>query len=260
MPVSRPTPVFLPIDPRIRRRRIEVQRRAGRRRLRVLLSIVGIVLLSAVGWAATRSPLLDVGRVDVQGASHTPLEAVLDAARVRPGKAMVDVDTAGAAGRIQALPWVSEARVRRAWPATVLISVTERVATAVTSGDGQRWALLDREGRVLEVVGARPPDLVAVEGVGAAGDPGSTLVSAAGVLRVVEALSPALAARTNAVVVLQGGEIAQKLHPRGTVRFGVPEDVAAKVRATEAVLAQVDTGNLDVLDVRLPSSPVLTRA
>ncbi|MDQ4098436.1 MAG: hypothetical protein M3144_11280, partial [Actinomycetota bacterium] len=81
-----------------------------------------------------------------------------------------------------------------------------------------------------------------------------------GALRVVEALSPALAARTNAVVSLQGGEIALRLHPRGTVRFGVPDDVAAKARAAETVLAQVDAGNLDVLDVRLPSSPVLTRA
>jgi cell division protein FtsQ len=260
VPISRPSPVFLPIDPRIRRRRIEVQRRAGRRRLRVLLTIVAIVVSSVAGWAATRSPFLDVDRVDVQGASHTPRDAILRAARVTPGTAMVDVDTTSAARRIERLPWMAEARVRRAWPASVLITVTQRVATAVTSGDGQRWDVLDREGRVLEVAGARPPELVVVEGVGPAGGPGSTIAGATGVLRVVEALGPSLAARTKAVVALDGDEIALKLHPRGTVRFGVPVDVAAKARATEAVLAQVETGNLDVLDVRLPSSPVLTRA
>jgi hypothetical protein len=43
------------------------------------------------------------------------------------------------------------------------------------------------------------------------------------------------------------------------VRFGPPVDLTAKVRAAETVLAQVDTRDLDVLDVRLPASPVLTR-
>jgi hypothetical protein len=58
---------------------------------------------------------------------------------------------------------------------------------------------------------------------------------------------------------MQGGEIGLRLRPRGTVRFGPPVDLTAKERAAETVLAQVDTHDLDVLDVRLPSSPVLTR-
>jgi hypothetical protein len=59
--------------------------------------------------------------------------------------------------------------------------------------------------------------------------------------------------------VVRGGEIALKLDPRGIVRFGGADQVAAKVRAIETVLASLDTSDLAVLDVRLPSSPVLTR-
>ena len=72
-------------------------------------------------------------------------------------------------------------------------------------------------------------------------------------------LSPELAARTSAVVVVQGGEIDLKLNPRGTVRFGAADQAQAKMRAIETVLASVDMTNLGVLDVRLPASPVLTR-
>ena len=188
MPQTRPLPVRFPMDPRIRRRRIEVQRRAGRRRLRVLVGVAVLVLLTVGGWLAVRSPLLDVDRIEVQGAAHTPRAAVLGAARLHRGAAMVNVDQAAAGRRIESLPWVGQARVRRAWPGTVLITVTEREPKA-----------------------------------------------------------------------MQGGEIALRLDPHGTVRLGPPDDIAAKEGAAESVLAQVDAHDLDVLDVRLPSSPALTR-
>ena len=259
MPQTRPMPVRFPMDPRIRRRRIEVQRRAGRRRLRVLVGVAVLVLLTVGGWLAVRSPLLDVDRIEVQGAAHTPRAAVLGAARLHRGAAMVNVDQAAAGRRIESLPWVGQARVRRAWPGTVLITVTEREPKAVTSTDGQHWALLDGDGRVLELTAARPPGLVALEGVGAPGAAGTTLETAAGALRVAQVLTPALASRTAAVVAMQGGEIALRLDPHGTVRLGPPDDIAAKEGAAESVLAQVDAHDLDVLDVRLPSSPALTR-
>ena len=259
MAVSRPTPVLVTIDPRFRRRRIEVKRRAGRRRLRVLVGILILFGLTVASWVALRSPLLDVDRIELRGAAHTPRNQVLQTAGVHRGLAMVDVDEAAGARRLARLPWIAEARVWRAWPSTVLISVTERVPAAVTSADGQTWALVDRAARVLDVSATRPPGLVSIEGLGAPGPPASTLGGAAGALRVVTALPRALQARVTSVVALQAGEIALKLDPHGTVRLGPPDDLGAKVRAVETVLAQVDTRNLDVLDVRLPSSPVLTR-
>jgi cell division protein FtsQ len=225
----------------------------------VLVGLLCIVVATTAGWVALRSPLLDVDRVEVQGASRTPPPDVLHAAHVRRGMAMVDVHEASAVRRLEALPWVARARVRRSWPSTVLISLEERQASAVTSADGSHWDVLDASGRVLEVRDSRPPGLVAIEGVGPAGPPGSTLADAGPALRLVLALSPALAARADAAVALQGGEIALRLLPRGTVRFGRPVDLSAKVRAAETVLAQVDTHDLDTLDVRLPASPVLTR-
>lgn len=256
--VAPPQPVIVPMDPRIRRRRVEVRRDEGRRRLRIAMIGLLIVTLSVGAWVVVRSPLLDVDRVQVDGVGHTPAQAIVRQAGVHGGQAMVDVDEAGAARRVETLPWVAHAQVSRRWPATVRITVTERRAVAVTSADGG-WVLLDAGARVLEVDPERPPGLVALGGVGPATPPGTELLDAKGLLSVVTDMSPSLAARTTSVEATDGGEVELKLNPRGTVRLGPPDDLPAKLAAVETVLAKVSTANLSTLDVRLPSSPVLTR-
>ncbi len=270
--VRPPQPVYTAIDPRIRQRRIAVRRDEGRRRLRFLMAGLLILTLSVGGWVAVRSPLLDVDRIEVEGIGHTPAEAVVGQASLRGGQAMVDVDEEGAARRVETLPWVAAATVERRWPATVRITVTERRAAAVTRADGPapaRWLLLDATARVLAAQPEQPPGLVVIERLGPAAAPGavlagtalagSVLANVAGPLAVVAALSPALLARTAAVTAAAGGQVGLKLNPRGAVLLGPPAQLAAKLTAAETVLAQVDTGNLSTLDVRLPSSPVLTR-
>ncbi|MFP5316951.1 MAG: cell division protein FtsQ/DivIB [Acidimicrobiia bacterium] len=248
------------MDPRIRRRRIEVRRDEGRRRLRLLVAGVVVLVLTGAIWFGLRSPLLDVDRVTVRGAEYSSVEHVREAAGIPVGQPLVDVDLEGARVAVEALPWVDRARIQRVWPSTVLVTVTERTASAVTSTNTSEWAVLDGSGRVLELVPERPPGLLVLEGLGEAPRPGATVTSADGPLRVFAALSPSLAARTLAVVALEGGQIELKLNPQGTVRMGPVEGVVAKARAAETVLASVDVRNLAVLDVRLPSSPVLTRA
>jgi cell division protein FtsQ len=249
----------LRIDPRIRRRRIEVKRSQGRRRLRLLLLGTGVIGLSAGGWGATRSPLLDVDHIRVVGASRTPAGAVVEAAGVRRHQAMVDVDVQASSARVKSLPWVDEAHVHRLWPGGVVISVTERRPVAVTSADGATWAVLDPSGRVLDVASSAPPGLMSIEGLTELPAPGGTAARAKAPLSLLAALTPALRARTAAVVLAPGGQVELKLNPRGIVRLGPPDQLEAKVRAAETVLASVDLRNLAVLDVRLPASPVLTR-
>lgn len=247
------------IDPRIRQRRIDVQRRAGRRRLRLLLTVSAAVVLTVATWLALRSSLLDVDRVRVLGAEHTPASAVVSASRVRHGDPLITVDGHAVARRVDALPWVSTAKVRRVWPGTLEITVSERRAIAATRADASSWALLDSSARVLAWVPTPPPDLLPLEGLADVPPPGETVAAARSLLAVRSALSPELAARAAAVAAAPGGQVDLRLNPRGVVEFGAAVDLPAKVSAAETVLASVDTHNLATLDVRLPSSPVLTR-
>jgi cell division protein FtsQ len=249
-----------PIDPRIRQRRIAVRRQEGRRRLRLLVSVIAVSGLAAAGWGATRSPLLDVDGIDVVGAHRTPREEVQRASGIRFGEAMVDVDEEGATRGVAALPWVGRVTVERRWPDSVVIEVVERdpVAAAPAAGDG--WALIDATGQVLGLLPSAPSNLLALDGIAPAGPPGSVLGGPAADLLAVAAAVPAdLRPRVAAVQAGAEGGVELRLQPEGTLRLGPPRQLEEKFRAALTVLGQVDTNALATLDVRIPDSPVLTR-
>lgn len=251
------------VDPRFRRRRAEVLRQEGRRRLRVLVGIVAVAAVGSGGWAATGSPLLDLDRLVVEGAVHTRPDEARFASGLRRGQPLLDVDEVGAARAVEALPWVAQATVRRQWPGQIRIRLVEREPVAVTASDDGGAALVDRAGRVLERVEVPPADLIVLTGLPPAGAAGSTLTpEGVAVLSVAVALPDELRARTTGVAPAGGGkgEVELRLSPEGTVRLGPPEDLDRKFDAIRAVLAQVDLRDLAVLDVRRPDNPVLTRA
>jgi cell division protein FtsQ len=243
------------MDPRLRQRWVETRRREGRRRLRVAAGIVAVGLLGGASWAAARSPVLDVDRLVVEGAARSGAGT----SGVRRGQPMLDIDRGAAARKVSALPWVLRAEVRREWPDTVRIRVSERLPVAVTRANAGAWALLDRSARVLAVVPSPPPGLAVLDGLPEAAAPGTRLgARAAEGLGVVTALPPALGARVAAVEVGDEG-VSLRLAPVGEVRLGPPEALGDKLQAALTVLGVVDGRTVATLDVRIPAAPVLTR-
>lgn len=255
----------MPIDPRIRRRRIAVKREEGRRRLRVVLAAAGAVGIGAGGWLVTRSALLDVDHVRVEGAVHVRPAEVLEAAGIRRGMAMTDVRDRAVAARVRRVPWVAAATVRRDWPNTVVISVREREPVATVRAAGGGWMLVDRTGRVLAPVPTPVDTLVAIEGTPPAGLPGERLVpSAMGALAVAAAIPPERVAQTRVVALLADGTVELRLapagpEPGGVVRFGPPERITEKLVAAYTVLDHIDRRGLSVLDVTVPEAPFVVR-
>lgn len=251
--------VRAPVDPRIRRRRAEVRRAEGRRRLRVVVAAAILSAAVAGGWGALRSPLLDVDRIEVVGVQHLEPAEVASAAAIPRGTALVDVDPGAVAERVRALGWVGTVRVERSWPSTVAVVVTERTPVAVTRHDGEPWLLLDAGGRVLEQAAERPSGLVVMEGVGVAGArPGATVEGAEAALAVARLLPAPLRAEVEAVVRTDGGTDL-RLRGGGVAYLGSAQRLAEKLRALQTVLARVDTTGLATLDLRQPASPALTR-
>ena len=84
------------IDPRIRARRVEVQRDEGRKRLHRLALVGGAVaIVAGLVWLTT-TPLLDVDSIRVEGADHTDQAAVLGALQIKRGDALLTADIGGA--------------------------------------------------------------------------------------------------------------------------------------------------------------------
>ena len=252
------------MDPRFRQRRVDVKRQEGRRRLRFLALSLAVAGAAGGAVGATRSPLLDVDRVTVRGATRTPAPAVAAATGLDRRPSMVDVDTGRVARRSEELPWVLRARARRDWPGTVVIEVTERAPAAVVQGAAGGWAVVDGSGRVLEVTATRPAGAPTITGVPPAGQPGSQLAGSgpAGwdALRVAGELPALLRARVSEVVVSPSGEVVLQLRPPGgQVRLGRPDHLGPKLASAATVLEKANVSAFKSLDVRVPEAPVLTR-
>jgi cell division protein FtsQ len=250
------------VDPRMRSRRIGVRREAGRRRLRRATLVLAVLAVAVCSLAATRSPVLDVDHLTVSGAERTDVAAIVRAAGIERGDAMVGVDPAAAARRVERLPWIGRVKVVRAWPATVKIEVHERSPAAMIQVTEARVALVDDGGRVLSIEPAGgeaepaqggPVTLTGVDGRLAEGERLPADARAA--------LAVALGARERlpGVVASVSTELDAALVEGGTVRFGSADRIQDKLTAVETVLEQVDTGCLETLDVRVPGSPALTR-
>jgi cell division protein FtsQ len=254
--LARPA-VAAPIDPRIRARRIEVQRDAGRRRLQRLAD-VGIVLAVVLAFVvALWSPLLDVDVVHVDGAVRSTDDAVRAAAGIAPGDGLVGVDLGAAGARVASLPWVEEVALRRQLDGTVSIDVMERIPVAQLAGpDG--LVLVDRTGRVLGAAAeADAAASIQLTGLPAAPAPGHYLSDdAASALALVERLATAV---PGAVATIDVQDLSGTLAQGGVVRLPARGPIGATATSLRTVLAQVDLTCLAVLDLRLPEHPVLTR-
>jgi cell division protein FtsQ len=247
------------MDPRLRARRIAVRRDEGRRRLHRVIALAVVAVAVVLGIAVTQSPLLDVDRITVAGATHTPPDVIRSASEIHTHQAMTSVDLDRARQGILALPWVQSVSVARKWPSSIRVVVTERDPVAVVPAGQNAFAVVDRTGRVLDIGPAPTPGLVVLMGVPPAGAPGTNLAPEADdALSVATALLPPLVPKVAAVVAAPDG-VELQLAAGGKVRLGPATDVLAKLVAADTVLTQVDVKQLCLLDVRVASAPSLTQ-
>ena len=255
----------LRIDPRFRQRRIEVRRERDRRRLRALGGAIAAAVVVAALVGMLWSPLLAVRHVRVVGSVHTPDADIVTAASLAGHRRMIDVRAGSDGAALRRLPWVARVTVRRRWPSTVIIAVTERSPVAMVGGPGGR-VLGDAAGRILAPAPASTSLPVVEAGAGplappalpAPGELGAVLDGAYRPgLAVAAGLPAALASRVVAVSIEGDGEVGLTLDGGGSAVLGAPSDLGAKLVAVLTLLDRVQVGN-GTLDVTVPSAPVLT--
>ncbi len=249
------------MDPRIKRRRIDVRRDEGRKRLHILVGCLAALGAVAAAFGAGRSPLFDVDYADVRGTGQTPRAEVVEAAGLGGHPAMLDIDTRAVADQVEALPWVLQATARREWPGTVRIDITERRPAAVLPAGAGAWALADRTGRVLRIGPEKPAGLPVIGNLPPPTRAGASVpATATPSLRVAAALPTTVREQVADIATLATGEVELQLtSPGGVVRLGRPVDLDTKLRVLATVLARADLARVSVVDVRVPKAPALTR-
>lgn len=292
-----------PIEPRIAQRWIAARRQEGRRRLRVLAAggaaaVVALILLGLI-----YSPAFDVRHVRAAearagGAGVAPAGAptvgqLASVAGVSGHRLMIRVNPAVARRRLDADPWLSDARVERNWPDTLSIAATVRVPVALfATGPANAptgYAEVDSTGRVLALSAAPPAGLPLIKWPGSVPAPGGWLAGTAGdgadpaspagrltdmdaasdaadvpsvvagALTVLDALPASV--RADVISVATTPELSLLVVPPGAPRIGVQfvfgdgSQLQAKTTALLTLVGQANLSGVASVDLAVPSRP-----
>lgn len=163
------------IEPRMRERRIAVRRAVGRRRLKWVAIASSVVLVVVATLAVMGSQLFAIDEIDVEGAVYSRGPAFDEVLDGLDGTNVLRVDTGRAERDLEAIPWVADARVTSDFPNRATVEVRERIPAITYQGPDGRYRVLDRDGRVLDVIDGQPTaylELLVTDGTDL--DPGQT--------------------------------------------------------------------------------------
>jgi cell division protein FtsQ len=246
----------------LERRRAIIAERVRRRRRQVLIGLALVVVALGL-YQLARSPLFGLSAVRVQGAGATTRAAVLAVAGLRAGEPYLAIHLDQVRRRVEALPAVASARVTRAYPSSLRITVSERRPTAVVSSGGARW-LVAADGIVLARAGGRLAGLPSVAGVPLPPDarPGTRLPpgnSLANALTALGGMDPALRRQVTGVTARSIDSLQFELRGGAVVVYGLAERQAAKDAAVLLIQKQLRSEGKQVvrIDVRSPSTPTV---
>jgi cell division septal protein FtsQ len=254
----RRSPALAP-DPRISQRRAQVKRSKARRRIWFLSGLLAVVALALGAWALLHTSLFSARSISVVGALHESPAQVVAAAGMASHPPLVSIDAGAAAAKIDALPWVRTSSVSLRWPSSAKIVVHERSPVASVASPGG-LLLLDRTGRVLELVRAAPAGMVPVALADAAKlRPGASVGSKElGALEVAGTLPIAFKDQVASVQANADGTVTLHLSTPVSVNLGNVSELLEKYKDVASVIAGTTLHPGDVLDVSVPQASTIT--
>ena len=203
--------------------------------------------------ALTARAGFEVRDVRARGNIRTTPEEIRNAVGAVRGTPILAVDIRAVRARVEALPWVREAKVERALPDMLLVFLTEREALAVWDR-GRDFAVIDRTGRAIPGVDPRTySDLPVVRGAGA-------VESAPAILSIL-GRERDLFGRITGLSFVSGRR--WNVHIDWRIEIKLPEE---GVEAAWARLAQIDRerrlldGDIAHIDMRIDGRMVLRMA
>jgi cell division protein FtsQ len=222
-----------------------VATRRSARRVALVAGAVGIV--AVLVWVVVFSSVLGANQVVVHGTHAVAPERIRAVADVPHGRPLVRLDTGSIARRVEALPDVAAASVRVRYPASVVITVTERVAVGYLSAD-TATILVDKSGRQFRSVSAPPKALPRFD------IPADATATGQAVATVAAALTPALRSKLSSISASDDSAITLRLRDGRTVQWGSADRSADKAQILPALLARggsdFDVTNPDVVVAR----------
>lgn len=232
------------IEPRMRERRLAVKRAQGRKRLIGVGVALGVIAVVVAALAVVGSGLFAVeeDQLEVTGNVYTDPAALQEVIDDIVGTPVLRVDTAEAEARLRDIAWIADARVGASFPHSASIEIREREALTTYQGPDGRFRVLDRQGRVLDVLDMYPLAYVLISGP----DPVDLDLAEfapqgyAAASELAKSLTMSVRGRVDHITVTADGSDLSLMMNNGTqVRFGEARELITKLVRLETVLAEM---------------------
>lgn len=232
------------IDDAFLLRRREMLRSRGRRRLVVLLAVLGTVSAFGGYKLLAMSSAFAVTDVQVTGAGKPLERTILDSvSRAVAGKSLLEVDRSAILSQVESNPYVRSARIDRAFPHTLAIGIDMyKPALAVTVS--KTTFLVASDGQVLAEVAQAPKRLPT-----AALPRGSTLLigrqsgdaNIEAALLVLAQQPKDFQRKVGRItsVIPADGEVTAVLNDGVRLKLGPPEQLTLKMQVAERALLRI---------------------
>ncbi len=211
--------------------------------------VVGLLAVAAIagGFFLSRSSFAHARGIEVSGTDHLSRSEIVGLAAVSKATNVLWLDDGGIERSLETHPWVADAEVGVALPATIRIEIVERIPVAVVS-DGLARTLVAADGtplgtasRIRDLPTIHLPMAAGVDGrawpEGATAIPHGARPTPRGAAAALGAMSPELHADVVSVRILLDGTMSMRLGSGVHVRYGEPTAPAAKAQALERILA-----------------------
>ena len=225
-----------------------------RRYLRLAIAAGALAAVASVVWVVFFSPVFALVPAQVtvvgQGTVIAPgaVEKVVDEYE---GVPLTRLDTVGLRVQILNVPGVRDARIARAWPTGLAISLVSREPVAAVPDAGS-YALVDEDGMQVGRAAKVPKGLPTIK-VPLDGNNRRTLEAT---LFMINAIPDKVRAEI-ASVSAQSPDTAQMILRDGSkVLWGSTADADLKVRVLEVLRAADETKDAKVFDVSAPNAPI----
>lgn len=203
------------------------------RGLKVLLWTAGLsVVVVGLGLLLYFTPIMAARSTVIIGLGAVGQEEVEQAAGVKPGTPLLQIDTDAVAERVATIRRVASARVQREYPSTLRITVVERIPVVVKDyPDGPH--LFDRDG-VDFATAPPPPGLAYLD----AETPGPSDAPTKAALQVLTALRPEVAGQVARIAAPSVAAITLTLTDGREVIWGTTDRTDEKALKLAGLLTQ----------------------
>lgn len=234
----------------------EVRRftRRTRVRRRLVLAVIGIVVAfcTLVG-VAVFSPLLELQKITIVGASRVDPAAIHEALDNQLGTPLALVDFDEITEKLALFPLIRSYTTESVPPHTLVVTIVERQPIGMVD-NGSDFAVVDPAGVVIESAPDRVVGIPVIE----AGQPTITNPAFASAIEVLLALPPELLGRVETITATTKDDVTFVLAGDiQSVIWGSADRSAFKARVLAALVAtQAPTTRLE-FDVSAPDAPVV---